>query len=171
MMTRIVTQRFCFQGERVIKMTKRGIWLYGFSGSGKTYASQVIKGLVKNNFVIDGDSVRKFVSKDLGYTLDDRHIQLNRVLGLAQIAISNNVFPIVSTVTMNEDILTHCQKLEIDVVEIIRPLEQLISVRSIYNDQKNVVGKDIHQTPLETHKIENDGTVTFANRVKFHVSK
>ena len=45
----------------------------------------------KNNFVIDGDSVRKLVSKDLGYTLDDRHIQLNRVIGLAEIAISNNI--------------------------------------------------------------------------------
>ena len=70
----------------------KGIWLYGKSGSGKTFISKKIFKQLKNSFIIDGDEVRSKISFDLKYTVRDRIIQNKRVLGLAKIVISNNFF-------------------------------------------------------------------------------
>ena len=48
-----------------------GLWFYGLSGSGKTYASKYLKKLINNSFIIDGDEIRKNISFDLNYTLID----------------------------------------------------------------------------------------------------
>ena len=73
----------------------RGIWFYGMSNSGKSFASRYIKKKnKKNNVILDGDEIRKYVSFDLGYTLKDRKTQILRVFGLAKILINSNVFPI-----------------------------------------------------------------------------
>ena len=61
------------------KVKKKGIWFYGLSGSGKTYASKLILKENKNSFLIDGDDVRKFLSQDLNYSLQDRKIQIRRI--------------------------------------------------------------------------------------------
>ena len=60
---------------------KKGIWLFGLSGSGKTYISKKISKKIKNSFIIDGDEVRKLISFDLGYKKSDRIKQNKRVLG------------------------------------------------------------------------------------------
>ena len=60
----------------------KGVWFYGFSGSGKTVASQFFKKNIKNSLILDGDKIRKYVSFDLGYTIKDRKIQVSRVLDL-----------------------------------------------------------------------------------------
>ena len=78
----------------------RGIWFYGYAGSGKTLASNYIKEFFPNPFLIDGDSVRKLISTDLNYSKRERVIQINRVLGIARLAISNKCFPISTTVSM-----------------------------------------------------------------------
>ena len=93
------------------------------------------------------------LSFDLGYTNEDRKIQLQRVIGLAQIAITNHQYPIISTVTMNESIFEQSNKLGLRVVNILRPREQVMAARaSLYQNGKNVVGKDIPQRSVETKK-------------------
>ena len=148
----------------------RGIWFYGLAGSGKTFASGLIKNKVSNPFLIDGDDVRRLVSFDLGYTNEDRKIQLQRVIGLAQIAITNHQYPIISTVTMNESIFEQSNKLGLRVVNILRPREQVMAARaSLYQNGKNVVGKDIPQRSVETEKIQNDGSANFEKLVLNYV--
>ena len=44
----------------------KGIWFYGLSGSGKTHISKNLKKKIKNSVIVDGDNVRKLISKDLG---------------------------------------------------------------------------------------------------------
>ena len=68
---------------------KKGIWFYGLSGSGKSYASILINKKIKNSIVIDGDEVRKNISFDLKYSKKDRNIQLKRMLGIGKIAINS----------------------------------------------------------------------------------
>ena len=136
---------------------RNGIWFYGLAGSGKTFASKTCISVVENGFIIDGDDVRKLVSFDLGYSMSDRKIQLKRVLGFALLAQKNGVFPIVSTVAMTTDILQKCHEFEIDVVQVIRPLEQLEEIRTIYRTDQNVVGKDIYLEELNTSKLYNNG--------------
>ena len=156
-------------GVKSMISRRDGIWFYGLSGSGKTFASAVVSGVVKNGFIIDGDEVRRLVSMDLGYEMKDRVVQLNRVLGIAQLAKNNSRFPIVSTVTMTDDILKRCYSLNIDVVQIVRPIETLMKVRSLYGAGVNVVGKHIKLENLETPVIHNEGGRAFEKKVAKYV--
>ena len=92
---------------------KRGIWFYGLSGSGKTYASKILVKKKKNSILIDGDDVRKFLSQDLGYSSNDRKIQIRRIFGMAKIVLKSNLFPIISTVYMNKFIAKNLKKNQI----------------------------------------------------------
>ena len=143
-----------------------GLWFFGQAGAGKTFASEVCDKIIDNAFIIDGDEVRKLISFDLGFSKSDREIQIKRVLGLAEIAIKNNRLPIVSTVTMSVGVHRRCQQLGINVVNIVRPVDQLHKEREIYTKQSNVVGKDIKEYASATMKLYNNGTAEFEDRIK-----
>ena len=144
-----------------VKERSKGIWFYGLSGSGKSFASSVCKEFIPNAFVVDGDDVRKYVSKDLSYSEIDRKVQTNRILGISKIVIQNKMFPIISTVTMQSDLLGECNKLQIEVVLLSRPMNQIYKVREIYKNKSNVVGKDIALEKFDTRTLANDGTDKF----------
>lgn len=139
----------------------KGIWFYGLSGSGKSFASSVCKEFIPNAFVLDGDDVRKYVSRDLSYSEIDRKVQTKRILGISKIVLQNNMFPIISTVTMQSDLLGECNKLQIEVVLLSRPMDQIYRVREIYKSKSNVVGKDIVLKKFDTTALTNDGTNNF----------
>ena len=147
----------------------RGLWFYGLSGSGKSYASSLVCAQFPNAFLIDGDDVRRHVSTDLGYTHKERLIQINRLLGIGLIALKNNYFPIISSVTMTEELLSQCKSHSIHVLRIERKINQLETVRNLYKNQKNVVGVDIPLATLDTNSIENDGTENFIAELKKYV--
>jgi hypothetical protein len=149
--------------------SRHGIWFYGMSGSGKTFASSISSTVIESSFLVDGDDVRKFISCDLGYSISDRKIQLNRVLGIAQLAINNRTFPIISTVSMTSKILEKCASFGIEVVQIVRPLEQLKEVRTIYQTEQNVVGKDIQIEALACAKLYNYGQDEFIEVITDYV--
>ena len=151
---------------KIQKNKRKGIWFYGLAGSGKTFASKIFKKKVKNYFIIDGHNIRKLISYDLGYTEADRIIQLKRVLGLVNLSIENKTFPIATTVTMNNEIYNRCLKMDVEVVEIMRPFEQISQIRSIYKNDSNVVGKDIELTSINNLKIFNNGTSTFEDEIE-----
>ena len=49
------------------------IWIIGLSGSGKTYLSKkIFKKLKGKKILIDGDTVRKYLTYNLKYSLNDR---------------------------------------------------------------------------------------------------
>ena len=123
----------------------KGIWLYGKSGSGKTFISKKIFKQLKNSFIIDGDEVRSKISFDLKYTVRDRIIQNKRVLGLAKIVISNNFFPIISSVYLDKNITKTIKKNKIKIVEVI---SSSVNVNKKLYKKKNVVGKSINQPKI-----------------------
>ena len=71
------------------------------------------------------------------------------------------MFPIISTVTMQSDLLGECNKLQIEVVLLNRPMDQIYQVREIYKNSSNVVGKDIVLEKFDTRTLANDGTDKF----------
>jgi hypothetical protein len=88
------------------------------------------------------------------------------VLGLAEIAIKNERVPVVSTVTMSEEISQRCNELCFEMAHIIRPIDQLREVRDLYEADRNVVGVDIQQKNLGIQKIFNTGDENFEGVIK-----
>jgi hypothetical protein len=149
----------------------KGIWFFGLAGSGKTFASAVVEKIIKHSFLIDGDKVRQYVSFDLGYTLADRAVQLDRLIGLSKIVLNNNFFPVCTSVFMTQKIFNECKKEKIEVVKIERSYDEIKKLRKIYETGINVVGKDLHQENFNTPILFNDGTKNFENLVEKHVFK
>lgn len=143
----------------------KGIWFYGLAGSGKTYASKLVAKTHPLAFIVDGDEVRKYVSLDLGYSIEDRKVQIKRILGLSIISINNGFFPIASSVLMSDEILTQCKKKFIKVIQINRSREQVLAHREIYMTSTQVVGNDIVQEQLDTPQLFNDGSLNFRQQV------
>ena len=137
----------------------KGIWFYGLSGSGKTYISKNLKKKIKNSVIVDGDNVRKLVSKDLGYSQKDREIQINRIFGISKIIIESNKFPIISTVFMNKKVINLCKKNKIICVMVMR--DNFIDIKKrhkTYKNKLNVVGEDIFFGKFKKLKLFNDNT-------------
>ena len=130
----------------------KGLWLFGLSGSGKTYLSNKISKKVKYPFIIDGDEVRKFISYDLSYKKSDRIKQNKRVLGLAKIAIKNGYFPIISSVYLDPKIFNEAKKNKIRIVNVLR--SNNFTNKKLGN-KKNIVGKSIKQPKLKCEIFDN----------------
>jgi hypothetical protein len=148
-----------------------GYWFYGLSGSGKSFASKFLAENLNNSFIIDGDAVRAHLSFDLGYSIGDRKVQLKRLLGLSKITISNGYIPVTSSVLMTSEISLGCSEYGIKVIEILRPFDQIRRVRSLYDENEDVVGVDIAQTELQTEKLYNSGENDFLEKVKRYVDQ
>ena len=136
-------------------MTK-GLWLFGLSGSGKTYLSKKISKKLKKPFIVDGDEVRKFISFDLGYKKIDRIKQNKRVLGIAKIVIKNGYYPIISSVYLDPKVFREAKKAKIRVVNVIRE-KNLTNLKLI--NKKNIVGISIKQPKIKCEIFNNTGRV------------
>ena len=150
-------------------MNTKGIWLYGLAGSGKSYGSNIISKSFSNSFIIDGDNVRAKISTDLGYTVEDRLIQIQRLYGIAMLAMDNDQFPIISSVYMTTNLAEKCQRIGIKVIHIERDRDDLKKIRKIYSANKNVVGKDIDLERVDTLVIKNFGDQNFAKELLSNV--
>jgi adenylyl-sulfate kinase len=79
------------------------IWLMGLSGAGKSTIAQLLKNELADNgifsIVLDGDTMRETICKDLGFTPEDRLENVRRVAGIAQLLAQNNVVTICSLIT------------------------------------------------------------------------
>lgn len=140
----------------------KGIWFFGLSGSGKTFASNFIKKKIEKYFIIDGDEIRKYISYDLGYTQKDRLMQIQRVLGLGRIAIKQKLFPIISTVYFTNKICKICRQLNIVPIKVIRKnMAVVMKKHTTYKNKKNIVGKDILYPAIKVKKILNNGDKKF----------
>ena len=142
----------------------KGIWFFGYSGSGKTYASQFLKNKIKKSIIIDGDIIRQWISYDLGYTKKDRLTQIKRVYGLARILLEQNYFPIISTVFFDKKTNDICKQINILPIRVVR-----LDIKSIKNSRptykKNIVGKDIFYQKMKTKEVINEGDKKFCKKL------
>ena len=87
------------------------IWLTGIPASGKTTISILLKDyLQKKNMptiILDGDEIRKTVSKDLGFSPEDRKEHNRRVIEIAKLLVKNNftaIIPLISPYTETREL-------------------------------------------------------------------
>ena len=147
-------------------MSYKGIWFYGISGSGKTFASKFVNGNIDNGFLIDGDLVRKHISSDLRYDLDSRLIQLSRIFGIAKITLENGNFPICSSVYMSQDLEKQLSEYNILVIRVERDISSARVNNPTYEEKKDVVGIDISYPKLQSYSLINSGGNDFCLEIK-----
>ena len=151
-------------------MTRRSL-------SSKIISKFILKGLISlispfflintttsfNFNFLDGDKIRKWISFDLGYSLSDRKIQIKRVLGLAKISIESEIFPIISTVYMDQKLITKLKKNGILLINILRDFKKIKNRKKIYSKEvKNVIGKDIKAPKLkDIYTIKNNTSLDY----------
>ncbi len=79
------------------------IWLTGIPGSGKTTLAIDLEKYYKQNSlpveILDGDEIRKTLSKDLGFSPEDRKEHNRRVIFVAQILSKNGVTTIIPLIS------------------------------------------------------------------------
>ena len=82
------------------------IWFTGLHGSGKsTIAAGQAKVLKENNIqfvLLDGDEMRKTISADLGYSLEDRNTHMKRVVDLCKITTEKGLLCIACVASPTE---------------------------------------------------------------------
>ena len=80
------------------------IWMTGLPGSGKSTLAGVLKKKFENGYgrfveVLDGDEIRKGLSRDLGLSKEDREEHARRVSYLAKVLSRNGVISIVALIS------------------------------------------------------------------------
>ncbi|MCD8487396.1 MAG: adenylyl-sulfate kinase [Desertifilum sp.] len=79
------------------------LWFTGLSGAGKTTLSQAVAELLRRNGyrieVLDGDIVRKNLSKGLGFSKSDRDENIRRIGFVAHLLSRNGVIVLVSAIS------------------------------------------------------------------------
>ncbi|UCC53620.1 MAG: adenylyl-sulfate kinase [Anaerolineaceae bacterium] len=86
-------------------MNKDGyvVWMTGLSGSGKTSIAMVLVDKLKNRGLkverLDGDVVRQSLTRDLGFTEEDRKKNIERVTFVAKLLSRNGVGTICSFIS------------------------------------------------------------------------
>jgi len=92
-------------------MQAAAIWLTGIPASGKSTISILLRDyLQKNNMpviILDGDEIRKTVSKDLGFSPQDRKEHNRRVIEIAKLLVKNNftaIIPLISPYKETRDL-------------------------------------------------------------------
>lgn len=145
----------------------KGIWFYGVSGSGKSYISNLLKNKIKNSVIVDGDIVRKYISYDLGYSLEDRQKQIRRMFGIGKIICLSKKFPIISTVYFDKKVRKMANNQNFYILHVIRKNKDLIKKNNpTYKNLKDIVGQDIPYENFQTDELINDDSKNFWKKNK-----
>jgi sulfate adenylyltransferase len=106
---------------------KRGfvLWFTGLSGAGKSTLAEALKARLKGAHqveVLDGDEVRTNLSKGLGFSKEDRDINIRRIGFVARLLARNGVVAIGAAISPYADVRDELRKLAardgVDFIEV-----------------------------------------------------
>ena len=140
-----------FEGETDME-NERGftLWFTGLSGAGKTTISEIVEHELRERGcrveVLDGDIVRTNLSKGLGFTREDRNINVLRIGFVANLLTRNGVAVIVSAISPYKEARDQVRRRIIDFVEVFvdAPLE-VCAERDVKGLYKKAFAGEIEQ--------------------------
>ena len=98
------------------------LWFTGLSGAGKTTIGEIVEKELKERGlrveVLDGDIVRTNLSKGLGFSREDRNINVLRIGFVANLLTRNGVAVIVSAISPYKEARDQVRRRIIDFVEV-----------------------------------------------------
>ena len=90
------------------------LWFTGLSGSGKSVLADAVADELRNRGMkverLDGDIVRKSLTRDLGFSEDDRKMNIERVTFVAKLLTRNGVAVLCSFISPYNDIRDYSRK-------------------------------------------------------------
>ncbi len=131
------------------------LWFTGLPCSGKTTLAKEIKKKLKAqgiiNEMLDGDEIRKELSRDLGFSMEDRKLHIERVVYVCKVLVRNNV-PVIASFISPLNSMREMARERIDnlvMVYVDTPLEMCMErdVKGMYKkamagEIKNFTGVD-----------------------------
>ncbi len=106
------------------KMTEKGftVWFTGLSGAGKTTISKLVAEKLKNRGkkveVLDGDIVRQNLSKGLGFSKEDRDINIRRIGFVCHLLSRNGIVAVAAAISPYKEIRKENRELIGDYIEV-----------------------------------------------------
>ncbi|BAZ44254.1 adenylyl-sulfate kinase [Chondrocystis sp. NIES-4102] len=86
-------------------MNQRGVavWFTGFSGAGKSTIAEALTEKLKSHGyqieVLDGDEIRENLTKDLGFSKEDRDTNIRRIGFVAKLLVRNGIIVLVPVIS------------------------------------------------------------------------
>jgi adenylylsulfate kinase len=94
-------QEFC------VKEVGQCYWLTGLSGAGKTTLANGFSAAIRQRgigcVVLDGDTVRKGLNRDLAFGRDDRRENIRRLAEIAKLVVEQGLYVVVSAISPYEE--------------------------------------------------------------------
>lgn len=101
--------------ERYLKQHARAVWFTGYSGAGKsTIASGLERILAGKGFlsrVLDGDTIRKGINSNLGYSNEDRYENIRRIAEVNKLFIQSGIITINAFISPTHEIRDLARKI------------------------------------------------------------
>jgi adenylyl-sulfate kinase len=151
------------------RMHEKGftIWFTGMSGAGKTTISRLVEEELRRRGrkveVLDGDVVRTNLSKGLGFSKEDRDINIRRIGFVCHLLSRNGVAAVAAAISPYRAIRDENRRLIGEFVEVFCkcPLEALVErdVKGLYKkalagEIKNFTGvDDPYEEPAEAEVV------------------
>jgi adenylyl-sulfate kinase len=162
------------------------LWFTGLSGSGKStlaeYLSREFRDRSYRVEVLDGDEVRTHLSKGLGFSKEDRDINIDRIGYVASLLARNGVIAITAAISPYTEIRDKVRGMHKHFVEVYVscPLEKLVErdVKGLYKkaisgEIPNFTGvSDPYEPPLSPEVVVHSDRETVeesANRILSHL--
>jgi adenylylsulfate kinase len=105
-------------------MDQRGVavWFTGFSGAGKSTIAEALTDKLKSYGcqleVLDGDEIRENLTKDLGFSKEDRDTNIRRIGFVAKLLVRNGVIVLVPVISPYRSIREEMRAKIKDFVEV-----------------------------------------------------
>lgn len=123
------------------------VWFTGMSGAGKTALAKPLEAELRRRGVrverLDGDIVRQSLTRDLGFTKEDRDTNIERVTFVAKLLTRNGVAVLCSFISPYREVRANVRHEVGNMIEVYcyAPLEKLVErdVKGLY--KKAIAGE------------------------------